>query len=262
LKALNVFEYNEVNGVAGFQVGDKVTGLYDLSAAPFDSIDIQSFPITSSKTGEENTLWKVTASTSDGVFAASITFAGIPIMVGETQLSPDSMKVDVAIQWFTPEHVAASWTTGPSDAATYPHANVALTVAAAASVDHSYVSENTPALNSSNPSVNFNGSSIIGFFSWEPVAFLNHGESSTVVHASFGDASRFQSEFTAGYEIAVAYFSFPGDRPAYILWDPEFGSSPAPTTTKASTTTTSNNVGNGSSVLYPLIALIALLIML
>jgi len=262
LKAINVFEYNEVNGVRGYQVGDKITGSYDLSAASFDAIEIQSFDITSSVTGQENTLWKVTAQTSDEVFAVSITFAGIPIMVGDTRLSPDSMKIDVAIKWFTSEHVPASWTTGPSDAATYPHANVAVTIAAAASTSHSYFAETTPALNSTNPSVNFNGSDVNGFFSWEPTAFLNHGQSQTVVIASFGDATSYKSEFSAGYEVAAAFFSFPGDRPAYVLWDPEFGSAPAPTTTKASTTTTTSSVDNSSSVLYPIIALIALLIML
>lgn len=80
------------------------------------------------------------------------------------------------------------------------------------------------------------------------------------VIATFGDTAAFESQFSSGYKMAAASFSFPGDRPAYVYWDPEFGSSkPITSTTTSTTASSSSSIDNSSAVLGPLVMLIAII---
>jgi len=225
LRNFMVFEYVEGNGINGFQNGtnDNITGYYNLSSIdlPWNDLIINESQITGSD-GNTYKMWFVTAQTTDEVFLIRFLVSGAPVQVGNVKLTPDSIKIDFVIRWFTDLHVPALWTTGPSN---FANAQVGLLTGLAADA---FGVNSTNGNETSNPSLTFGSSAAAGFFSYETKANVTiTGEvAEGTVHAEVdtpNDPST-TAAFQAGWIIRVMWFSFEGYRPSEVVWDPEFGS--------------------------------------
>jgi len=228
LRNFVVYEFVDRNGVEGFQNGttDQVTGFYDLSDPylPWKALVINESQIVGAD-GNSYKLWFVTAETVDEVFALQFVVSGTPIKVGDTKITPDSIKIDFAIRWFTDLHVAANWTTGPSPNISYfETAQVGLLSAFGADA---LSVEETNGNATANPSLNFASASATGFFSYETSANVTvtgeqiEGEVYATVNAPNSDT---EDAFKEGWIVKIIWFSFEGYRPSEVVWDPEFGS--------------------------------------
>jgi len=259
------FEWNDFNGVPGFQFGeDNITGYYDLSslALEWKPMVINSSQVTSN--GEEFKVWSVTIETQDEVFLMRFTVSGTPIRISEVDLTPDSIKIDFQVNWFTDLHVPTAWTTGVSNPEIYPNASVGLgmVMAAGAETFNSNVGNSSQSQGGSgNASFQFISAGYTGFFNWEPtVNTVVDGEEyvgAVSVDTQFSGSNSNQSGgFQAEWIIREIFFSFEGSRPSSVTWDPELGTKIAYNTT---TPTPSSSSQLMISYIFVLIAIVAML---
>jgi len=175
--------------------------------------------------GTEFTTFIVTIQTTDEVFLMRFVCVGYSTEVEGQKITPTSIKVDFEIQWFNnPLHVPALWTTGPSDAATYPDAQVGMfSVFAAAAGEFSKTTDP----NTNKPGLQFAAGGYVGFFQWETQANVTVGG----VEAAGGVVGTIQTvndssvnaSFAAEWIVQACYFSFEAFRPSDVSWDPVFG---------------------------------------
>jgi hypothetical protein len=228
LRAFAVFEYDEKNGVDGFQANtaDSINGVYDLShrALQWKNL-VANRSMVTDNSGREFKVWYISAETLDEVFFIRFIVCGTPLEVGGAHITPDSVKVDFAIRWFTNTHVPALWTPGPSSSTLHPTAQVGVASAMAALA---VSAEARPATASANPSLTFGAAGFQGYFSWAPRAdvVVNGVEAARVVSADVVETRDpdVVAAFRAGWVIRAMFFSFEGTRPSEVAWDPEFGS--------------------------------------
>jgi len=252
-----VFEYNEMNGIAGFQNGsDLITGLYDLSnaALPWNDMVINATDVIGSD-GNTYKLFYVTIQTTDQVFALRFTVAGTNVNVPGAHLNPESAKIDLFIQWFQPLHVAAAWTTGPSDPEVYPNAQVGFGLAMGALAE---AASTSPANDNQNPTVNFTAGEYVGYFSWAMEVDVEDQSGDVTSGDVYSEIFQIDEtaqggdiygSFEVGWVIRAIFFSFEGSRPSAILWDPQVGA-----VIPADESSSSSNSG---SVLIPFATLFA-----
>jgi len=253
------FEYAEVNGIPGFQNGtggDIWTGLYDLSSIllPWHDLDIEENDITGTD-GNPYKLFYITAETVDQVFLMRFTICGTNVQVPGAIVTSDSTKIDIAIQWFTDLHVAAPWTTGPSNPNVVPNAQVGLVVGMGALAESAQAGPGSGSDNGG--SLNFTGGSFVAFCTWNnsvEVVDKNGNDFAGDVYAEVIEvdaeesASGMNGEYEAGWSIRLIFFSFEGARPSLIFWDPSLGVAPI-----------EDSPSSDSSILAPIAALSILL---
>jgi len=242
LRAFAVVEFDDNNGVAGYQKdsNDTVNGVYDLShpLLQWKPLVANKSEVTNSD-GQTFKVWYITAETVDEVFYIRFIVAGTPLSVSGVHITPDGCKVDFAIRWFTEKHVRAFWTPGPSPAIAHPNAQVGLVSAMAALAETADAKSGTT---DANPQVQFGAAGNVGYFSWAPNAdvVVQGVEASRGVFADVvvnNNDANINAAFKAGWIIRVLYFSFDGKRPSEVSWDPEFGSQIDYTSTASSSTT-------------------------
>jgi len=229
-RAFFVFEFDEKNGVPGFQKdADTITGGYDLS-----KLELQWKPMKinhsmiSNENGDKFKVWYITIETTDEVFLLRFIVTGTPVEVSGVKITPDSVKIDFAIRWFeNPLHVNTTWTTGPSDPVDFPNAQVGLACAMAALAVGAEATSSGPT--NDQPTLQFTTESggFTGFFSWADQAdvIVEGYEASRGVRANIIDTNdpNTHAAFAAGWIIKAMYFSFEGNRPSEVIWDPEVG---------------------------------------
>jgi hypothetical protein len=229
VRTFAVFEYIERNGIPGFQPNttDGPTGLYDLSnlLLPWKDMVIEAVNFTDAN-GDNFTVHTITVQTLDEVFLMRFVIAGVAIEVNGVRLTPTLMKIDYQINWFTSKHVAADWTTGPSNATLFPDAQVGMLNVFAAVAEEVDV-EQGQGDNSTNSTISFAaGAAFTGVFNWIVNADVTVSgvEYAGAVFATESDASSDQTGHIAEEWLArVIFFSFNGSRPESVAWDPVFG---------------------------------------
>jgi len=166
--------------------------------------------------------------TTDEVFLLRFIVTGTPVEVGGVKLTPDSVKIDFGIRWFdNPLHVNTTWTTGPSSANDFPNAQVGLACAMAALAVGAEATNTGPT--NDQPTLQFTTESggFTGFFSWTDKAdvIVEGLEASRGVRANIIDSNdpNTQAAFAAGWVLKAMFFSFEGNRPSEVIWDPEVG---------------------------------------
>jgi len=255
LRAFGIFEYDDNNGVAGYQRDstDTINVIYDLS-----NIALQWKPLVANhstvtdKDGNVFKVWYITAETVDEVFFLRFIVSGTPLEVSGVHITPDSVKVDFAIRWFTSKHVRAAWTNGPSSATLHPNAQVGIACGFAAVAET--VDAQTQGSANSDPVVTFGSGGFKGFFSWSPSAdvVVQGVEAGRVVYGDVHNAdATMDAAFKAGWIVRALYFSFEGTRPSEVAWDPQFGSD-----------ITYSNEASSASINVLIVALFSLLVLL
>jgi len=211
-----------------------MTGYYDLStlALEWAPMQIDSFNVTDDA-GHTFKVFAITIQTRDQVFLMRFLTAETEVKVGNISIDSNTMKIDFEIRWFTPLHVQAPWTTGPSNATLYPNAEVGLAVFVEAV--YTSVSFNKTGYNSSNngqSSVSLAAGGVTGEFSWVTKAATTiQGEFAVAaVHVNIaGAGSQITENMIAEAELLL--FSFNGSRPSLVVWDPTLGGKPTPNAT-------------------------------
>eukprot|EP01114_Cavostelium_apophysatum_P009245 TRINITY_DN2234_c0_g1_i1.p1 TRINITY_DN2234_c0_g1~~TRINITY_DN2234_c0_g1_i1.p1 ORF type:complete len:376 (+),score=89.22 TRINITY_DN2234_c0_g1_i1:95-1222(+) len=230
LRAFAPFEYEEVNGVKGFQNGsDTILRGYDLSnlALPWKPLAINTTTITDEDNNEHN-VFIIEAETEDEVFYMRFIVSGVPIDVAGVKITPDSCKVDFAIRWFNPKHVTALWTQGPTSASSYPNSQVGLLSAFAAVAASASFDGNGGGNGGDQPQLTFDSDAFTGFFTWAATADVTvtgveHVKDVTADIIDASENAEYQAHFNGKGVVQVAIFSFDGIRPTEVAWDPEFG---------------------------------------
>jgi len=241
-RAYNVFEFDNNDGVPGFQETngpnkDVVTGFSDLSNLflKWNPIVLQQEVING------NNVTTVTAQTTDNVFLIKLVFTGKPTQVGTVQITPNQVKVDFAIKWFNnPLNVKSFWSTGPSNATAHPNAQVGLfAVTAAEDASFSHVNGTDTA------SITFKKSNFTASFQYanNVTVDVNGVELDAQVHVHDADVTNNQNvnmDWIANWAYKITFFSFEAARPSLVYWDPILGAdgqtaSPTPTTSGAET---------------------------
>jgi len=227
LRMFHVFEYDDLNGDGSFTENtDNITGYYDLSSGllQWKPMVIDSFDLTSSEGTFK--VFMIEIETVDEVFYLRFVAAGHPANVTGVKITPDSIKVDIRLRWFSNPYFtgATLYSSGPSDAIAHPNAMVGLTAAMAAVGGTATVVQGSSV---ENPALNFEAADFTGYFSWESEAgtVVNGVEAARAVTGTVvpvNDPS-VQAAFQAGWIIRIMIFSFAGTRPSEVNWDPEAG---------------------------------------
>jgi len=254
LRMFTVFEFDDNNGVDGYQNGtsDSINGHYDLSSffLEWKPLVVNHSMVTDAS-GNQFKVWFITAQTLDEVFLIRFTVAGTPLSVGGVHITPDSVKVDFQVNWFTDMHVPALWTTGPSTAAAHPNAKVGVAMAMAALAEKA--ASQTDGTGDEQPQVTFATAGYVGFFNWTSTAdvVVQGVEAARAVNADVQetDDPNFTGAFKAGWIIRAMWFSFEGTRPASVAWDPQVGSN-----------IDYNSSASSNVVIFALIALLLLFV--
>jgi hypothetical protein len=224
-----IFEYNEGNGVPGFQLNtaDTITKYYDLSHK-----DLAWKPITwetetlQDTIGQNFKVHTIGMETLDEVFLIRFVVTEKPVVVNGNRVNSDEVKVDFAIRWFNNDkHVPANWTSGPSDASAAPNAHLGITAVTAAVAGAAAAKEGTA---NQDPSLVITSGAYAGFFSWKPNAdvTVQGATAARAVYSHIVDTTQdpnIQAAFAAGWVVRVLVFSFEADRPEEVFWDPTFG---------------------------------------
>jgi len=258
MRSFAAFEYEDNNGVPGFQndTSDSISGIYDLSdiRTPWKPMDIVSQDVVFN--GTTFKVFTVTIQTLDEVFLMRFTAVGYDTVVEGVHITPTTIKVDLEVRWFTALNVPAVWTTGPSDAATYPTAHVGIFNAFAAAAGQ-FSKTTDPA--TSKPGIQFAAGNYTGFFEWEPKANVTVSgvEVEGFVYGSIqtiNDTS-VNASFAEEWILQAGFFSFEADRPQLVSWDPEFGAVIDKTVV---TTTNSSAMKVASPMMTVFVAVVAL----
>jgi len=224
-RAFNVFEFDNNDGVAGFQETtgpnkDVVTGFSDLS-----SLLLQWKPIVlQQEVVNGNNVTTVTAETADEVFLLKLLFSGKPAQIGTAQITPDQVKVDFVIKWFNnPLNVKSFFSTGPSNATAHPNAQVGLFAVTAAD-DASFSHQN----GSNTASISYKKSNFTGSFQYAnnvtvDVNGVEYDTKVTVHDADTTSNQNVQMSWTSDWDFKITYFTFEAARPSMVYWDPILG---------------------------------------
>jgi len=224
LETYVVFEFDDRNGIPGFQNGtsDLITGHFNLANGFLQWKDISFSSETITTNGTSTKVFMVTLETKDEVFSTTFTIAGATVQTGNVTINPTTMKIDYTIKWFTDLHVQALWTTGPSNAETYPNAKVGMINILAAGFAHQSTIRNGTGRTGLGLG---NQAGFNAFFDWETDVTVDGVTNIGGVHHYYAnitsDAST--SNVSATWESTAIVFSFNGSRPASVVWDPEFG---------------------------------------
>jgi hypothetical protein len=256
-RAFNVFEFDNNDGVPGFQETtgpnhDVITGLYDLSSTflQWNPLVIQQEVIN----GQNTTT--VTAETADNVFLVKLVFTGQPLKLGSAQITPNQVKVDFAIRWFNNSlNVKSLFSTGPSNATAHPNAEVGLFAVTAA--ENSYFSNS----NGTNlASLVFKTSNFSAAFQYanNVTVDVNGIEKDAQVHVHLQDATsqNVPMDWTATWTYKISFFSFDAVRPSYVYWDPILGADDGTTTPTTTPTTHTSDAQSVSIALFVVLALL------
>jgi hypothetical protein len=217
-----VFEYQDNNGVEGFQPisTDKLLGWYNLSctALQWKPIDLS----WDNSTGAP--VYFATLGTTDGVFTARVSGSGHPVQVNGVTLHSKSMKIDVGINYFNNSMYTGSsaCASGPSSASSYPDAKVGLLYGVIMGAKGVVVTQDGTGGNPGQINVAEGKNS--GVFSYQPNAdvIVQGVQSTEAVVAGFAQADPALAALAgAGLQLKLAYFSFLADRPEYVYWDPQ-----------------------------------------
>jgi hypothetical protein len=225
-RAFDVFEYDNNDGVPGFQETtgpnkDVITGLYDLSNAnlPWKPI------VVAQQVNNGQNVTTFTAQTQDNVFLIQLVFASQTLQVGSAQITPNQVKVDFAIRWFNNSlNVKSQFSTGPSNVTLHPNAQVGLFGVTAAQ-DSSFSHDHT---NSSNvDSLTFRTSNFSAAFQYDNnvTAEVNGIQRQGQVHVHL-EGSTNQSaplDWVSTWTSRITFFSFDAIRPSLVYWDPIVG---------------------------------------
>lgn len=210
----------------GFQRNvDTINGYLDLS------LPLLGWTISSNKTtlqdseGNSFDVWFITAKTTDNVFLFRFTITGHPVEVEGVRITPDSMKIDVEIRWF--DNPLNNYLPGfPrfSNSEDHPNAVVGLATVLAAVAGEAKVSDDIDG----KPVFDYQTGAFTGFFKWEPTAeVVVQGAvvgAATAVSAIVEDVeANMTASAAAGWSLKAMYFTFEGQRPSVVSWDPEFG---------------------------------------
>jgi len=229
LRMFTVFEFDDNNGVEGYQNGtsDSINGYYDLSNIflTWKPLVVNHTMVTDSN-GNQFKVWFITAQTVDEVFLLRFTIAGTPLSVGGVHITPDSVKVDFQVNWFTALHVPAAWTpSGPSSATAHPQAKVGVAMAMAAFAESAQAK--TDGSGNEQPQVTFGTAGYVGFFNWNSTADVTvqgvEAARGVTADVQETDDPNVQAAFKAGWIIRAMWFSFNGTRPSSVAWDPQVG---------------------------------------
>jgi hypothetical protein len=264
-RAYNVFEYDNNDGVPGFQETngpnkDVVTGFSDLGNIflKWNPIVLQQEVINGVN------VTTVTAQTADNVFLIKLVFTGKPVQVGSAQITPNQVKVDFQIQWFNnPLNVKSQWSTGPSNATVHPNAQVGLfAVTAAENAAFSHVNGTNQA------SITFQRSNFTASFTYanNVTVNVNGVEFDTQVHFHDADTTtntNVNMDWIGQWDYKITFFSFEATRPSLVYWDPTLGSesqtgSPANPTSPTSAAATTAGAETMSLAVILLFALLSL----
>jgi len=224
-----IFEYNEANGISGYQPDstDNITRLYDLSHK-----DLQWKPITFETTqlqdsnGQTFKVHTIAMETMDDVFLIKFVVTERPVQVNGHRVNSDEVKVDFAIRWFNNTlHRPANWTTGPSDINDAPNSHLGIVAVTAAVAGAAAAREGN---SNQDPALVIASGAYAGFFSWKPTAdvTVQGATAARAVYSHVVDTSRdpkIQAAFAAGWVVRVLLFSFEANRPEEVYWDPTFG---------------------------------------
>jgi len=224
-RAFNVFEFDNNDGVVGFQETngankDVVTGFSDLS-----NLFLKWKPIVlQQEVINGNNVTTVTAQTLDEVFLIKLVFSGKPTQVGSVQITPNQVKVDFQIKWFNnPLNVKSFWSTGPSNATAHPNAQVGLfAVTAAEDATFSHVNGTDTA------SITFKKSNFTGSFQYanNVTVTVDGVEIDAQVHVHDADVTNNQNvqmDWVSDWAYKITFFSFDAVRPSLVYWDPILG---------------------------------------
>jgi len=229
LRMFTVFEFDDNNGVDGYQNGtsDQINGAYDLSNFLLQWKPlVANHSMVTDSSGNQYKVWYITAQTSDEVFLIRFTVAGTPLSVSGVHITPDCVKVDFQVNWFTDMHVPAAWTPGPSSATAHPNAKVGVAMGMAALAET--VDAQTDGTGNNSPQVSFGTTGYVGFFNWTSSAdvVVQGVEAARGVSADVQetDDPNVQAAFKAGWLLRAMWFSFDGTRPSSVAWDPQVGS--------------------------------------
>jgi len=242
-RAYNVFEFDNNDGVPGFQETngpnkDVVTGFSDLG-----NIFLKWNPLVLQQEVVNGVnVTTVTAQTADNVFLIKLVFTGTAAQVGTVAITPNQVKVDFVIRWFNnPLNVKSLWSTGPSNATVHPNAQVGLfAVTAAEDATFSHINGTNQA------SIQFKKSNFTGSFQYanNVTVDVNGVEVDAVVHVHDADVTNNQNvqmDWVADWAFKITFFTFEAARPSQVYWDPALGQE----SQSASGTTTSGAAPSG-----------------
>jgi len=225
LRTFAVFEYDDRDGIQGFNPGglDLLTGWYDLSHV---NVTWKDFNITSATITQGSTTFQyhtIEMQTMDNVFLLRFHVATVPVQIGQTVITPNSIKIDLELQWFNnPLNVKTSYSTGQSNAAAFPNARtgvIAFTAAAAGTVTYSKQAGNT------NSQVSIVAGNVNGYFNWSNSAntvAANGVQSSGVIAVEYQNAT-ISAQATLSWVVSLFTFTFDVVRPTNVEWDPLMG---------------------------------------
>jgi len=266
-RAFGIVEYEDTNGVAGFQLTDTILGGYDLSN-PLLGIDWCNIETSvTTVTDVNNVQIKVrsaSAITVDNVFGFRVTSTGSYAQIDGVNVDPNTIKIDFVINYYNNPNFAISlWTKGyttniPSDAAAHPNATIALVtgfaaVAAAGAVGVAKTISTDPTGNS-NTGVAYGvaagasgaAASLYSYFTYAQDADIQIFGGAAAKAAVFVSKTttanptgngfwNIQTALSGGAyakwgTVDMAIFSFNTFRPQQVYWDPSTGgNTPAPT---------------------------------
>jgi len=230
MRSLVVFEFINNDGIPGFQEStgpnaDQMISLYDLSnpALPWNGIVINTTQLVSPG-GQTFNVTSISAVTADGVFSFTYTVTEQPILVNGVLITSDQAKIDVAISYYNPGNVPAAWSTGPSNAVQFPNAQIGYAAVTVAGEIFAEFQNGTA--QGQNSQLAFGSGNVVGTFSWQPNAMVNVNGvyANGAVYAQVTDVSQnFSAAVFEAFSFKFLFFSFAGNRPSYVYWDPIFG---------------------------------------
>jgi len=230
LRSFSLFEYLDNDGSPGFQQStgvnaDRIITYYDLShpSLQWKPIVLNSTIITPA-VGKPFKVSYVEAETEDEVFFIRFIVTEHPIYVGQVLVTADKSKIDFGIKYYNPKHVAAAWTSGPSNEnVTNAKVGYAVVTVSAAFFANFKKGAATPGEKSS---VSFGGGAVVGSFEWDPTA-ETHVQGVVANKAVYATITDQMENITANafgaFSFKILLFSFDTMRADLIYWDPVFG---------------------------------------
>jgi len=230
LRSFSLFEYMDNDGAPGYQQttganADQIITYYDLSSPSLQwkPILLNSTIITPAN-GKPFKVSYVEAETEDEVFFIRFIVTEHPIYVGQVLVTADKSKIDFGIRYYNPKHVAAAWTTGPSNVTNAKVGYAVVTVSAAIFANF----KNGAAQQGEKSAVFFGAGSVVGSFEWEPTA-ETHVQGVVANKAVYAHITDKTENITANafgaFSFKILLFSFDTMRADLIYWDPVFGAS-------------------------------------
>jgi len=203
---------------------------------PWNGIVINSTSVVASN-GQTFKVTYIEADTADGVFSFRYTVTEQPVYVNGVLITADQAKIDVGIRYYSTGNVPAAWSTGPSNATLYPTAQVGyIAVTFSAEIFAEFMNGTSSGQNSQ---IAFGSGAVVGTFAWQPNAqvTVDGAYVNGAVYAQVTDVSQsFSAAVEEAFSLKYLLFSFEGNRPTYVYWDPIFGANILYTTPSSAVT--------------------------